>query len=131
MVAAPEFLGFILIGVGGALVAVVYMRAILYFGPNRAARARRRLVSSRCWPAPPSGSRRSRMPDILGIGKEALRFAVIEHAYAPGELALLLVAKLLATALCLGFGFAGGVLSPALLIGHPVRGLRLATVWSC
>ena len=38
------------------------------------------------------------MPDILGIGKEALRFAVIDHAFAPGELALLLVAKILATA---------------------------------
>ena len=57
------------------------------------------------------------MPDILGIGKETLRFAVIDHAFAPGELALLLVAKILATALCIGFGFAGGVFSPALLIG--------------
>ena len=57
------------------------------------------------------------LPDILGIGKETLRFAVIDHAFAPGELAFILVAKILATALCIGFGFAGGVFSPALLIG--------------
>ncbi len=33
------------------------------------------------------------------------------------DLGLILVVKLLVTALCLGFGFAGGVFSPALLIG--------------
>ena len=57
------------------------------------------------------------LPDILGIGKETLRFAVIDGAFAPAELAALLVAKIAATALCIGFGFAGGVFSPALLIG--------------
>jgi len=113
---APEFLGFILIGAAGAFVAVLYMRAILYSGrisgklpvadylKPMLAGAVLGLVA--IW-----------LPDILGIGKETLRFAVIDHAFAPGELALLLVAKILATALCIGFGFAGGVFSPALLIG--------------
>ena len=115
-VAAPEFLGFIVIGVGGAFVAVAYMRAILHSG-----RLARRVPVAE-WAKPMLagavlGLAAIAMPDILGIGKEALRFAVIDHAFAPGELALLLVAKILATALCLGFGFAGGVLSPALLVG--------------
>ena len=115
-VSVPEFLGFILIGVGGAFVAVAYMRAILHAGRI----ARRVPVAD--WLKPMLagavlGLAAIGMPDILGIGKEALRFAVIDHAFAPGELALLLVAKILATALCLGFGFAGGVLSPALLVG--------------
>ena len=115
-VAAPEFLGFIVIGVGGAFVAVAYMRAILHSGRL----AQRVPVAD--WLKPMLagavlGLAAIGMPDILGIGKEALRFAVIDHAFAPGELALLLVAKILATALCLGFGFAGGVLSPALLVG--------------
>ncbi len=113
---APEFLGFILIGACGAFVAVLYMRAILY--ANRLARklpvndvlkpmlAGAALGLTALW-----------LPDILGIGKETLRFAVIDHAFAPGELALVLIAKILATALCIGFGFAGGVFSPALLIG--------------
>ena len=113
---APEFLGFILIGVGGAFVAVLYMRAILY--SSRIAQtlpiadylkpmlAGAVLGLAALW-----------LPDILGIGKETLRFAVIDHAFSPGELSLLLIAKILATALCIGFGFAGGVFSPALLIG--------------
>ena len=113
---APEFLGFILIGVGGAFVAVLYMRAILY--SSRIARtlpvadylkpmlAGAVLGLAALW-----------LPDILGIGKETLRFAVIDHAFSPDELSLLLIAKILATALCIGFGFAGGVFSPALLIG--------------
>ena len=113
---APEFLGFILIGTAGAFVAVLYMRAILvsgriagklpvadYLKPMLAGAV---LGLAAIW-----------LPDILGIGKETLRFAVIDQAFAPGELSFLLVAKILATALCIGFGFAGGVFSPALLIG--------------
>ena len=113
---APEFLGFILIGAVGALVAVTYMRAILLANriagrlpvadPVKPMLAGAALGVAAIW-----------LPDILGIGKETLRFAVIDHAFAPSELALILVAKLLATALCIGFGFAGGVFSPALLIG--------------
>jgi len=114
--AAPEFLGFILIGAGGAFVAVLYMRAILYAG--RVART----LPIADWSKPmlagaALGLAAIWLPDILGIGKETLRFAVIDDAFAPEELAALLVAKIAATALCIGFGFAGGVFSPALLIG--------------
>src|SRR5699024_9760780 len=57
------------------------------------------------------------LPEVMGIGYEALRFATIEGAFAGHELALLVVAKLVLTALCLGFGIPGGVFSPSLLIG--------------
>jgi len=57
------------------------------------------------------------VPDVLGIGQETLRFATIEGAFGLGELALILAAKIAVTVLCLGYGFAGGVFSPALLIG--------------
>ena len=113
---APEFLGFIVIGAAGAFVAVLYMRAILF--SNRL--ARRLPVADYLKPMLAGavlGLAAIGLPDILGIGKETLRFAVIDHAFAPEELAFLLVAKILATALCIGFGFAGGVFSPALLIG--------------
>ena len=113
---APEFLAFILIGVCGAFVAVLYMRAILYSG-----RVARTLPGADYLKPMLAGAVLGLtaiwIPDVLGIGKETLRFAVIDHAFAPGELALLLVAKIVATALCIGFGFAGGVFSPALLIG--------------
>lgn len=57
------------------------------------------------------------IPEVLGIGQETLRFATIEGAFGIGELALIILAKLGLTALCVGFGFVGGVFSPALLIG--------------
>ena len=113
---APEVLGFILIGAAGAFVAVLYMRAILFSGRL----AQRLPVANHFKPMLAGavlGLAAIWLPDILGIGKETLRFAIIDHAFAPGELAFLLVAKILATALCIGFGFAGGVFSPALLIG--------------
>ncbi len=113
---APEFVGFVAIGICGALVAVLYMRAILcsarlarrvpvpdYLKPMLAGAA---LGLAALW-----------IPDVLGLGKETLRFAVIDQAFGAGELLVLVVAKILATAMCLGFGFAGGVFSPALLIG--------------
>ena len=111
-----EFVGFILIGIAGAFVAVLYMRAILHSGRI----AGKLQVANYLKPAIAGfvlGLAALGLPDILGIGREALRFAVIEHAFSSDELVLLLVAKILATALCIGFGFAGGVFSPALLIG--------------
>ena len=117
LVANPsEYLLFIGIGVAGAAVAVAYMRAVLWAGD----------LSQRLnWPGPLKtafaglavGLVALQVPEILGIGGEVLRTAVTEHSLAPVDLALILVAKLLLTALCLGFGFAGGVFSPALLIG--------------
>ena len=113
---APEFLGFILVGMAGSLIAVIYMHAIL-----QANRISRQLPVAECLKPMFAGALLGLtaiwLPDILGIGKETLRFAIIDHAFVPGELAFLLVAKILATALCIGFGFAGGVFSPALLIG--------------
>jgi len=116
-VASPyEYLAFIGIGIAGAVLAMFYMRAILGAG---------RLSERVPLPGPlkPAlaglalGIVALQIPDVLGIGKEVLRFAIIEDAFTAPELAVTLVAKLLVTAMCLGFGFAGGVFSPALLIG--------------
>ncbi|MEE9588626.1 MAG: chloride channel protein [Hyphomicrobiaceae bacterium] len=111
-----EFLLFALIGVLAALLAVAYMRCILAF-TTAAARS----------PLPPElrpalaglvvGLVALALPDVMGIGKETLRFATIEGAFEAWELGLIVVAKIVLTALCIGFGFAGGVFSPALLIG--------------
>ncbi|MDH3464835.1 MAG: chloride channel protein, partial [Gammaproteobacteria bacterium] len=113
---APEFLGFVAIGVVGALVAVIFMRSIQYFDQLSArlnvAQYLKPMLAGAC-----VGIVAIWIPDILGIGRETLRFAIIEDAFTTGELAITLIAKIAATALCIGFGFAGGVFSPALLIG--------------
>ena len=113
---APEFLGFVVIGVLGALVAVIFMRSILYFGQLSSrlniSQYLKPMLAGAC-----VGIVAVWIPDILGIGRETLRFAIIDDAFTTGELAITLIAKIAATALCIGFGFAGGVFSPALLIG--------------
>jgi CIC family chloride channel protein len=54
---------------------------------------------------------------VLGAGQEVFRLASLGGSYSADSLLLILVAKLLVTVLCIGFGFAGGVIFPALLIG--------------
>lgn len=111
-----EFLLFGALGVLCAGLAIVFMRLVLRMAalssqvgiPQvlRPMAAGLALGLSALW-----------LPDVLGVGKEALRFATIEGAFGAGELAVLVAAKIALTALCIGFGFAGGVFSPALLIG--------------
>ena len=117
IVASPqECLVFIAIGISGALIATAYMRAIDYAGA---------FAERLTWPVPLKtatagialGLVALQVPEVLGIGQDVLRYAMSGNVYDAADLGLILVAKLLLTAVCLGFGFAGGVFSPALLIG--------------
>lgn len=117
VVASPyEYLAFIAMGIAGAMLAILFMRAIEYAG----AFARRLSL-----PVPVRttlaglalGVVATQLPDVLGIGQDVLRLAMAGATYSAADLAVTLLAKLAVTALCLGFGFAGGVFSPALLIG--------------
>ena len=56
------------------------------------------------------------VPEVLGLGGGTVA-AVLEGAYDEVYLLLLLVLKLLVTALCIGFGMFGGVFSPAMFVG--------------
>jgi len=111
-----EFLLFAVVGILSALVAFVYMKAIL----ASQALAERSRIPPALRPVVAGlalGVVALELPDVLGFGQETLRFATIEDAFQISELTLILLAKIVVTALCLGFGFAGGVFSPALLIG--------------
>jgi CIC family chloride channel protein len=111
-----EFALFALLGLLAAGLAIAFMTLVLRAGrlaarsglpaPLRPAAAGLALGVTALW-----------LPDVLGIGAETLRFTTIEGAFGAGELAALVAAKLVLTAVCIGFGFAGGVFSPALLIG--------------
>jgi len=111
-----EFLLFGALGVLCAGLAIVFMRLVL----RMAALAGQAGIPQILRPMAAGlalGLTALWLPDVLGVGKEALRFATIEGAFGAGELAVLVAAKIALTALCIGFGFAGGVFSPALLIG--------------
>jgi chloride channel protein, CIC family len=60
-------------------------------------------------------------PEVLGVGYEATDRALNGEYLLPALIALA-VAKLLATVICLGSGFGGGVFSPSLFIGAMVGG---------
>ena len=113
---AVEFAAFALIGAAGALVAAAYMRAMqlstrIAQASPLAPQARPMLAGALL------GVAAIWIPEVLGIGGDTVR-AVLAGEVMPGDrLLLLLVAKILATALCIGFGFAGGVFAPALFIG--------------
>jgi len=111
-----EFGLFIVLGIASAGVAVAYMSALL--GMERiAARMKMPAMLRPALAGLGLGLAALWVPDILGIGLETLRLAFIEGAFTQWELLLVMVLKLLATAWCLGMGFAGGVFSPALVIG--------------
>ena len=111
-----EFGLFALEGVLAALLAAGFMRLLIFSGQQ-----------ARKLPLPPAlrpalaggllGLVGLQIPEVLGVGTETLRFATIEGAFGLDELAMIVIAKILMTALCVGFGFVGGVFSPALLIG--------------
>ena len=117
VVASPwEYAVFIGIGVSGALLALVYVRAIAYAG-SLASRLELPMPVKTSLAGLALGITALQVPEVLGIGQEVLRHAMDGQLYGVLDLAVILVTKLLMTALCLGFGFAGGVFSPALLIG--------------
>jgi CIC family chloride channel protein len=111
-----EYVVFIAIGIAGALLATMYMKAMGF----TAAMAKRIDL-----PPPVTtslaglavGITALQVPEVLGIGQDVLRHAMAGEVYGLLDLATILIVKLLLTAVCIGFGFAGGVFSPALLIG--------------
>ena len=111
-----EFVLFGALGLLCAVLAMIFMRLILRVA-GHAAQSRIPAVLRPVAAGLALGLTALWLPDVLGIGKETLRFATIEGAFGAGELAVLVTAKIALTALCIGFGFAGGVFSPALLIG--------------
>lgn len=116
VVSGYEFVFFAIEGVLCAFLAVLFMRSIL-LSSKLASKSGIHQVLRPMIAGLMLGLIALIFPDVLGIGRETLRFATIEGAFEMSELALLFSLKILVTALCIGFGFAGGVFSPALLIG--------------
>ena len=120
---AQEFLLFALIGLSGAIVAQLFMQSILYFGGlNQKLNFHQAFKPMLAGFA--VGVAALGMPDVMGVGKEAIRLATIDGAFTGIELSILLCIKILLTGLCLGFGFAGGVFSPAVFTG-----IMFGTLW--
>ena len=112
----PEFLLFALEGIACGMLAVIFMK-LLYHVTQLAAAFR---VPAALKPAIAGFAvalLALQVPEILGAGEDMFRQTTHGGVYGAETLLLILVAKLLATVLCIGFGFAGGVIFPSLLIG--------------
>lgn len=111
-----EFVLFAVLGLLASFVAIAFMRLIL-LSATLAANTPVKPMFRPAFAGLAVGVTAVWLPDVMGVGNETLRFATIEGAFYTWELALLFTAKIALTAICIGFGFAGGVFSPALLIG--------------
>lgn len=110
-----EFPAFALTGVACGLVAVALMRGIALI--RRSADSFQLPIMLR--PALAGlavGLIAIQLPDILGVGYEQTDRA-LRNAYPISTVGMLIAAKLVATALCLGWGFGGGIFSPSLALG--------------
>ena len=64
----------------------------------------------------------TQIPEVLGMGYDTVNAAVLGDI-ALHTLALLCIAKLIATAACVGVGIPGGIIGPSLVIGAMVGGI--------
>ena len=111
-----EFLVFALIGVAGALVAAAFVRMMFYFTDVS------RRLNLPFWLKPSIagagiGLTGLWLPEILGVGEPVMQKILVGSGYPGGELLVILIMKLVMTAVCFGFGMAGSVFSPSLLCG--------------
>ncbi|MFA9419735.1 MAG: chloride channel protein [Gammaproteobacteria bacterium] len=113
---ASEFFLFILEGLACGLLAIIFMK-LLKTVRDFAAKL---TIPAPCKPMIAGfilGLVALQIPEVLGAGIDLLHLASIPGIFSAEELATILLFKFLVTVLCIGFGFAGGVIFPALLIG--------------
>ena len=113
---ASEFFLFALEGLACGLLAVVFMK-LLDQSSNAASRIKVHAVFKPAIAGFLLAIVGLQIPEVLGAGQAVLRLATISGSYDAFDLSAILIAKILVTALCIGFGFAGGVIFPSLLIG--------------
>ena len=115
-----EFPAFAMLGLVSAAVAGIFMWSIMFTQDTMAR------LPIPPWSRPAAGGLAVGViavffPQVLGVGYEATDLALqVELSLA--LLIVLAVAKVAATAISLGSGFAGGVFSPSLFIGAMVGG---------
>ncbi|MGB0694698.1 MAG: chloride channel protein [Rhodospirillaceae bacterium] len=114
-----EFPAFVGLGVATAIAALLFMEAVLRSEPVAAWVSKKTKLPAMFRPALAGfllGILAIGWPELLGVGYEATDEA-LKNAYGLSFLLVLIPLKILATAMCLGFGFGGGVFSPALTLG--------------
>jgi len=113
-----EFPAFIGLGFVAAMAAIVMMQSI-FLAQKMAER-----IDIPVWVKPAIagaivGIVAIWLPQVLSVGYGFVEWAILGQ-FSVQLLIIIGIAKILVTALCLGFGFSGGVFSPALVLGAAV-----------
>ncbi len=107
---------FIALGVVSAVLAVLFMRLMLWT-ERRSFEVPIPMALKPALAGIPVGLCLIWIPEVTGIGVETMRSTLEGNVFGMGDLAVILIAKLVLTAVCVGFGLATGVFTPALVIG--------------
>jgi len=115
-----EFPAFVLLGLVSGIAAIVFMRSI-FVAQELAER-----IAAPPWTRPAFaglavGLIALAFPQVLGVGYGTTEAALLQK-FSFWLLVAVGTAKILATALSIGFGFGGGVFSPSIVIGAMVGG---------
>ena len=110
-----EFPAFVILGGLSAVLAIIFMRSIDF--ANKCSRA----LPIPIWARPAAGGMfigliAIKFPEVLGVGYATMESALLLK-FTLWALIGICVAKVAASAICIGSGFGGGVFSPALVIG--------------
>lgn len=110
-----------LIGPIAAIIAIIFMKLIVFLGkiPSK--------FQIKSWQAPViagifCGLFGLVFDEVLGVGTDTL-INIITSEQSTNYLIALLIGKLFLTSACIGFGFYGGIFSPALFLGGIVGAL--------
>jgi CIC family chloride channel protein len=107
--------GLIVIGTFSAIVALFFMKSLLYLGvisskTNIAAHYKPLIPGILC------GLFGIFLPIVIGLGSSGIMsFITLENSFL--FLLIILIIKIILTASCIGFGLFGGIFSPALFVG--------------
>ncbi len=101
--------------------AILYMMTLRKF-QNISAQSKFSFTSLILFTAVVGGTIGTFIPEVLGLGGAQIN-QIINAAFSIEFLLVILFGKILMTAMCIGFGFFGGVFGPALFIGAAVGGV--------
>ena len=110
-----ELPAFVILGSLSAVLAIIFMRSIDF--ANKSSRA----LPIPIWARPAAGGMfigliALKFPEVLGVGYATVESALLLE-FTMWALIGICVAKVAASAICIGSGFGGGIFSPALVIG--------------
>lgn len=116
-----EFVPFATLGVVCAALAIAFMHGVIKAGPLFQRTGLPIWARTALAGLVVGGIAAAGLPHILGVGYEATDNVLAED-YGIELLVTLVAVKLLATVVCLGAGFGGGVFSPSLSMGAMIGG---------